>query len=661
MAEVYTCPMHSDVQQEGPGLCPVCGMALEPVSVSQEENNPEYREMLHRFWFSVVFALPVLLLAMLPLIPEKASQWVQLALASPVVLWAGWPFFERGWYSIINRSLNMFTLIAMGVGTSYLYSLLVVLTQQDAFVYFEAAAVITTLVLLGQVLELKAKGQTSSAIKALLNRTPKTAHLIIDGQEREVAIDQVKVGDILRVKPGENIPVDGIVTEGSSAVDESMISGESLPIVKSSRDQVSGGTINQTGSFLMQAEHVGSETLLARIVQMVSDAQRSKASIQRLADIVSGYFVPAVIFIALLTGAVWYMMDSQYALSNAVAVLIIACPCALGLATPMSIMVGVGRGAEMGILIKNADALERLEKVQTLVIDKTGTLTEGKPQLQNYPDNEILRLAASLEQHSEHPLALAVMQAARDKQLQLTTTVTDFISVPGSGIKGIVDGKSIQIGNAKFLNLNEVASDKTTLYVSVDGKLVATLLVTDPIKQSAPGAINSLHRLGLKVIMLTGDNQKIAQSVGKKLSIDEIYAEVGPADKNAMIRKLKQEGQSVAMAGDGVNDAPALAEADVGIAMSTGTDVAIESAGITLLKGDLGGIVKAIALSRATMRNIRQNLFFAFLYNALGVPIAAGILFPFTGLLLNPMIASLAMSLSSVSVIANALRLKKWT
>lgn len=701
LLDVYTCPMHPEIQQDHPGLCPICGMTLEPKEITSEEDNSEYRDMLKRFWIAAVLTIPVTILATSKMfvtlsldkfLSDTLSRWIQLILSTPIVLWAGWPFFERAYYSIINRSLNMFSLIAMGVGAAYFYSAIAVIfptifpesfkERGELFIYFEAASVITTLVLLGQVLELKAKGQTSRAIKALLGRAAKTAHLVEGGHESEVSIDQVKVGDLLRVKPGEKIPVDGEVIEGSSFVDESMITGEPMPVEKRVKDSVTGSTINQTGSFLMQAKRVGSETLLARIVQMVAEAQRSKAPIQKLADIISGYFVPIVVLVAIVTFIIWGMIGPEprfvYALVNAVAVLIIACPCALGLATPMSIMVGVGKGAEMGVLIKNADALERMEKINTIVMDKTGTLTEGKPRItqivnnDHFQESEILRLAAAVEKNSEHPLALAIVQGAEERKIQVPK-VEDFHSITGGGVSGIAEGKKILVGKPNLLlenNIKDIAGlqaqaqeaqeqAQTAIFVAIDGQAAGFIVVADPIKASTPKAIEDLHRLGLKVIMLTGDNEYTAKAVAKKLHIDEVHANVNPKDKNIAVEQLKSKKQVVAMAGDGINDSPALAAADVGIAMGTGTDVAMESAGVTLVKGDLNGIIRAITLSRATMRNIRENLFFAFIYNILGVPIAAGILYPFIGLLLNPIIASAAMAFSSVSVIMNALRLNK--
>lgn len=700
---IYTCPMHPEIQQDHPGSCPICEMTLELKTPASEDDDSEYRDMLHRFWVGAILAIPVLILATSKMLvflhidrimSDSVSHWLQLIISTPIVLWSGWPFFQKAWTSFLNRfSLNMFSLISLGVGASYLYSVVAVLfpgffpesfkEKGELFVYFEAASVITVLVILGQVLELKAKSQTSQAIKALLGRAAKTAHLLINGQEQEIPIDQLKIGDILQVKPGEKIPVDGLVTEGSSYVDESMITGEPIPVEKKVMDYVTGGTINQTGSFLMKAERVGSETLLARIIQMVSDAQRSKAPIQKLADVISGYFVPIVILVSVITFIIWSLIGPEprfvFALVNAVAVLIIACPCALGLATPMSIMVGVGRGAEMGVLIKNAESLERLEKVNTVMIDKTGTLTEGKPRIiqikasLNWQENDLLRLAAAVEKNSEHPLAISIVQGARKRNLTIPE-VKQFSSITGGGVKGIVEGRLVLVGQPIFMKENHVRGienlevhakeaqkqAQTAIFVAVDDEAIGFISVADPIKASTPKAIEDLHRLGIKVVMLTGDNEFTAKAVASELKIDEIHAGVNPKDKNILIQGLKSKKQIVAMAGDGINDSPALAAADVGIAMGTGTDVAMESAGVTLVKGDLTGIVRAIALSRATMRNIRQNLFFAFIYNLAGIPIAAGILYPFFGLLLNPIIASAAMAFSSVSVIMNALRLNKF-
>ncbi|HKZ53069.1 MAG TPA: heavy metal translocating P-type ATPase [Candidatus Acidoferrales bacterium] len=699
----YTCPMHPEVVQDGPGSCPICGMALEPRTVTlEEEENPELVDMTRRFWIGVALTVPVLFLTMSDMIPGQPVQhafaprllnWLQLALATPVVLWGGWPFFERGWASIVHRSLNMFTLIALGTGTAYFYSLIATIFPglfPDSFrmhggepaVYFEAAAAITTLVLLGQVLELRARSRTSSALKALLGLAPKTARrLRAGGGEEDVPLDQVHVGDRLRVRPGEKIPVDGVVVEGSSSVDESMVTGEPIPVEKGPGSRVTGGTVNGTGSFVLRAERVGSDTLLARIVQMVSEAQRSRAPIQRLADVVASYFVPAVVLIAVITFIVWAWIGPEpsmvYALVNAVAVLIIACPCALGLATPMSIMVGTGRGATAGVLIKNAEALEILEKVDTVVVDKTGTLTEGKPRLTSivpmngWKEADLLRLAASLERGSEHPLAAAIVAGAQERKLELVEA-REFRSLTGKGVVGTVDGRGVALGNQHLLEELKVAPGdaleraealrrdaQTVMFVAVDERLAGLLGVADPIKDSTREAIRLLHQEGIRVVMLTGDSRTTAQAVARKLGIDDVQAEVLPEQKKNVVQQLQAEGRKVAMAGDGINDAPALAQAEVGIAMGTGTDVAMESAGITLVKGDLRGIAKARRLSRATMRNIRQNLFFAFIYNSLGVPIAAGVLYPVMGLVLSPIFASAAMTFSSVSVISNALRLRK--
>jgi Cu+-exporting ATPase len=680
----YTCPMHPEIRQRGPGACPKCGMALEPeVASGTEDENPELGQMTRRFWVSLGLSIPTLAIAMLDV---KGLAWLQFVLATPVVLWGGWPFFQRGWASIVHRSLNMFTLIAIGTGVAYVYSVVATLAPQifpESFrahnggvsVYFEAAAVITTLVLLGQVLELRARSKTSSAIKALLGLAPKTARVIHeDGTEADAPLEQVKPGDRLRVRPGERLPVDGVVLEGASAVDESMVTGEPIPVEKKTGDHVTGGTVNATGGFVMRAERVGSDTLLAQIVRMVSEAQRSRAPIQRLADVVSSWFVPAVLVAAVITFVVWAWLGPEpkfaYAIVNAVAVLIIACPCALGLATPMSIMVGTGRGARAGVLIKNAEALEILEKVDTLLVDKTGTLTEGKPKLVTVvPENEseMLRLAASLERASEHPLAAAISGGAEQRGLKLSS-VSDFHSLTGKGVAGTIDGRKIMIGNQQ-LGIDSSKFDQraeslrqdgqTVVFVAIDGQVAGLLGVADPIKESTTEAIRLLREDGIKIVMVTGDSRTTAAAVARKLGIDDVEAEVLPDRKREVVQRFQQQGRIVAMAGDGVNDAPALAQAQVGIAMGSGTDVAIKSAGITLIKGDLRGIVKARRLSRATMRNIRQNLFFAFIYNALGVPFAAGALFPVFGLLLNPMVASAAMSLSSVSVISNALRLRK--
>ena len=697
----YTCPMHPEVQQDHPGACPKCGMALEPKAVSATvAANPELRDLTRRLWIGGGLALPVLLLAMAPMIPGwghsawstgDTARWIQFALATPVVGWAGWPFFQRGWQSLVSGQLNMFTLVALGVGTAYGFSAVVMLAP-GAFpgsvgmdgkvgIYFESAAVIIVLVLFGQVLELRARDKTGSALRALLNLAPKTARLVQDGAERDVPLESIQRGNQLRVRPGEKIPVDGIVRDGKTAMDESMITGESLPVEKGAGDKVTGGTLNTTGSILMEAERVGEETLLARIVQMVSAAQRSRAPIQALADRVAGYFVPAVLLAAVVTfvGWAWLGPEPRYAhgLVNAVAVLIIACPCALGLATPMSIMVGIGRGAQAGVLIRNAEALELMEKVTLLAVDKTGTLTEGKPRLTQVltvngaGGEEWLADAAAVEHNSEHPLAAAVVQGALARGAKLQP-VADFLAVAGGGVAGKVGGRAVLVGKIAFLRDRGVsgldglekpaaereAGGQTVMFAAINGAAAGLLVVADPIKDSTPEAIAALHRLGLKLIMLTGDNERTATAVAKKLDLDQVEAGVEPQRKHERIQQLRQQGQTVAMAGDGVNDAPALAAAQVGIAMGTGTDVAMESAGITLVKGDLRGIVKAIILSRATMRNIRQNLFFAFIYNAIGIPLAAGVLYPHFGILLSPMIAGAAMSLSSVSVIGNALRLR---
>ena len=679
-------------------------MTLEPKTATagtDDEENAELRDMTRRFWIGAALTLPVFVLAMAHLIPalarqpwadSDASRWIQFALATPVVWWAGWPFFHRGWRSVVTRHLNMFTLIAIGVGAAFVFSAVAMLmpgifphTMQHegkVAIYFEAAAVIVVLVLLGQVLELRARSRTGSAIKALLNLAPPTARQVAPGGDHEVPLDQVKVGDWLRVVPGDKVPVDGAVVEGHSSVEESMITGEPLPVEKTVGDKVTGGTVNGTGSFVMRAERVGSDTLLGQIVNMVAEAQRSRAPIQGLADKVAGIFVPAVLAVSVLTFVVWMWLGPEptlaHAIVNAVAVLIIACPCALGLATPMSIMVGVGRGAQEGVLVKNAEALERLEKVTTLVVDKTGTLTEGKPKLVDvlptggFDAKEFLRLAASLEQNSEHPLAAAIVQGAKDQGIVLEA-VKDFRSVTAGGVVGTIAGRAVMVGKPDFLRNEKITGlepleasaaklqeeGKTAMFVAIDGKPAGILAVADPIKSTTAEAIGELHALGLQLVMLTGDNRRTAAAVAKKLGLDAVEAEIEPAGKVAHVKKLRAEGKHVAMAGDGINDAPALSEAEVGIAMGTGTDVAMQSAGITLVKGDLRGIAKAIRLSRATMWNIRQNLFFAFLYNALGIPVAAGVLYPFFGLLLSPIIAGAAMSLSSVSVIGNALRLRK--
>jgi Cu+-exporting ATPase len=695
----WTCPMHPEIVRDGPGACPICGMALEPMLPTADAGpNPELVDTTRRFWIGLALSLPVLtlemgghLLGLTELLGQQTSNWAQLALATPVVLWAGWPFFERAWASILNRSLNMFSLIALGVGVAWTYSVVATIAPQTfpaAFrsehgavaVYFEAAAVITVLVLLGQVLELRARETTSGAIKALLKLTPTLARRVRpDGTDEEVALEAVAVGDRLRIRPGEKAPVDGVVLEGRSAVDESLVTGESMPVTKEPGAKLIGGTINQSGGLLMRAEKVGSDTLLARIVQMVAEAQRSRAPIQRLADQVSGWFVPAVVVVAIAAFLAWSIWGPEpavsYGLIAAVSVLIIACPCALGLATPMSIMVAVGRGARSGVLIKNAEALERMEKVDTLVVDKTGTLTEGKPKVvavraEDISEAELLRLAASVERASEHPLALAIVAAAAERGLTLAEP--EGVDSPvGRGVLGRVEGRSVVIGNARFLKDEgvdvaglEAQADAlrrdgaTAIFVGLDGRAVGTIGIADPVKATTPEALTALKAAGVRVIMMTGDNHTTAEAVGRRLGIDEVEAEVLPDGKSAVVARLRSEGRVVAMAGDGVNDAPALAAADVGIAMGSGTDVAIESAGITLLKGDLTGIVRARRLSQATMANIRQNLFFAFIYNAAGVPVAAGVFFPVFGWLLSPIIAAAAMSASSVSVIANALRLR---
>ena len=690
---IYTCPMHPEVRQIGPGSCPICGMALEPAEFTgaEEETNPELVDMSRRFWISAVLTVPVLVLAMAgEAVAALTSPWVvwaQFALATPVVLWGGKPFFERAWWSIVNRSPNMFTLIGIGTGTAYFYSVFATLFPgifPESFrmgahpqVYFEAAAVITTLVLLGQVLELRARGQTSSAIRALLGLAPPVARIVReDGSEEDVPLEQVQPGDTLRVRPGEKVPVDGTVLSGGSSVGESMLTGEPMPVVKAAGDSVTGGTVNGTGTFLMRAERVGSETLLAQIVRMVTEAQRSRAPIQRIADRVSGYFVPAVVLVAVVTSIVWGVWGPEprlaYALVNAVAVLIIACPCALGLATPMAVMAGTGRGATAGVLVKNAEAIEVLEKVDTVVVDKTGTLTEGKPRLVSVEgDDEMLRLAASVERASEHPLAEAIVRGAKERGVE-PAEVTDFESVTGKGVTGTVAGRRVALGNRALLDdagidasalaarAEEMRREgQTVMFAAVDGRPAGLLGVADPVKESTPEAISLLHEAGVRIVMLTGDSRTTAQAVARRLGIDEVHAEVLPDNKIAVVKDLQAQGRTVAMAGDGVNDAPALAQAQVGIAMGTGTDVAIQSASVTLVKGDLRGIARARRLSRATMKNIRQNLFFAFIYNTLGVPIAAGVLFPFFGLLLSPMIAAAAMTFSSVSVITNALRLRR--
>jgi Cu+-exporting ATPase len=699
----YVCPMHPEVVRNEPGSCPICGMALEPHTVTvAEEANPELVLMTRRFWVCLALTFPVFLLAMSDMIPGQPVQHVlsprllslvQFALASPVVLWGGWPFFERGWASLVNRHLNMFTLIAMGTGTAYVYSVAAVLVPGvfppsfrgpggDVPVYFEASAVIITLVLLGQVLELRARAETGSAIRSLLSLAPRRARVVRDdGSEEDVPLDRLARGDRLRVRPGEKVATDGVILEGSSSIDESMVTGEPIPVEKKVGDGVTGGTVNGTGSFLMRAERVGSDTLLAHIVQLVSEAQRSRAPIQRLADVVSSYFVPAIVFISVLTFIVWASVGPQprfaYALVNAVAVLIIACPCALGLATPMSIMVGIGRGALAGVLIKNAEALEVLEKVDTLVVDKTGTLTEGKPRvasvhaLPGWNEAEVLRLAATLERGSEHPLAAAIVDEALERELELGKA-QEFRSLPGEGVVGKVEGKTVALGNRRLFERLKIdlatldtkaiqlrGEGQTVVFMAVDGLACGLLAVTDPIKPSTPDALQVFQKDGMEIVMLTGDTRVTAETVARRLDISEVEAEVLPEQKIRVIERLQAQGRVVAMAGDGINDAPSLAQAQVGIAMGTGTDVAIESAGVILVKGDLRGIVRARRLSKGTMRNIRQNLFFALVYNSLGVPLAAGVLYPALGILLSPMVAAAAMTFSSVSVISNALRLRK--
>lgn len=699
---LYTCPMHPEVIQDHPGSCPKCGMALEAVTAGGEEKNEELIDMNRRFWICTALTLPVFFLAMIAdmmpaWLPESLSmqtaQWIQCALATPVVLWGGWPFFVRGWQSVLTRNLNMFTLIALGVSVAWGYSMVALLFPGifpplmqmhggRVAVYFEAAAMITTLVLLGQVLELRARSRTNAAIQMLLNLAPNTARIVrSDGKEEDIPLEQVQTGDTLRVRPGDKVPVDGMVIDGAGNIDESMVTGESIPVAKAKGDKLIGATVNGTGSLLMRAEKVGADTLLAQIVEMVAKAQRTRAPIQKLADLVAGYFVPAVVGIAVLTFIAWWVWGPEprlaHAVINAVAVLIIACPCALGLATPISIMVGTGRGALAGVLIKNAEALEIMEKVDTLVVDKTGTLTEGRPKLiavqaeAGFTEDELLRLAASLERASEHPLAEAIVRGAEEKGVELVK-VDNFQSVTGKGVTGAVAGRTVAAGNTALLeslgiNAGDLsqqadrqrAEGQTVMLFAIDGKAAGLICVADPIKESTAEAIRDLHAEGIKIVMISGDNQITANAVAGKLGIDQIHAEVLPEQKAELIKQLQAEGHIVAMAGDGINDAPALAQAQVGIAMGTGTDVAIESAGITLVKGDLRGIVRARRLSRATMRNIRQNLFFAFVYNAAGVPIAAGVLYPYFGILLSPMIAAAAMSFSSVSVISNALRLRR--
>jgi Cu+-exporting ATPase len=697
----YTCPMHHEIIRDAPGSCPICGMALEPLTVSlDEEENHELKDMTRRFWIAVALAIPVFALGMSDLIPGQPLQqlvpmsmlqWVQLVLATPVVLWAGWPFFVRAWQSIVNRNLNMFTLIGLGVGVGYLFSVIATVLPSvfpasfrdehgNVPVYFEAAAVIVALVLLGQVLELRARSQTGNAIRALLGLAPKTARRIVHGHEEDVPLEHVHPGDLLRVRPGEKVPVDGVVVEGSSSVDESMITGEPIPVEKHADDRVVGATVNGTGSFVMRAERVGSETLLAQIVQMVAEAQRSRAPIQKLADVVSSYFVPAVVLIAVITFIVWSIWGPEpqmaHGLVNAVAVLIIACPCALGLATPMSIMVATGKAAQNGVLFRNAEAIEVMRKVDTLVVDKTGTLTEGKPRLESvvvtngFDEQTMLRLAAGLERNSEHPLAAAIVSGANERGIEIKDAVR-FQSLTGKGVIGEVDGRHVAVGNRSLLDDLKLGVDQlaaraeelranghTIMFVVIDGKPAGLIGVADPIKDTTPDAVKQLHSEGIRLVMLTGDSRTTAEAVARKLGIDEVVAEVLPDQKVEVVKKFQNAGRIVAMAGDGINDAPALAQAHVGIAMGTGTDVAMKSADVTLVKGDLRGIVRARSLSRATMGNIKQNLFFAFIYNTLGVPIAAGVLYPFFGILLSPMIAAASMSFSSVSVIANALRLR---
>jgi P-type Cu+ transporter len=688
----YTCPMHPEIKRQGPGSCPICGMALEPLEASlDEESSPELQEMGRRFWVSAVLSTPLFLMTMSEMVlgHETAhvlslpwASWAQFVLATPVVLWGGWPFFVRGWASLVNRHLNMFTLIALGTGAAYGYSVVALILGNRMGLYFEAASVITTLVLLGQVLELKARQQTSGAIKALLGLSPKTARRVkSDGTEEEIPLDHVQVGDTLRIRPGEKIPADGVVLEGASHIDESMISGEPLPVDKKAGDRVISATVNGTGSLLIKAERVGSETLLAQIVRMVTQAQRSRAPIQRVVDVVSSYFVLAVLGVALVTFGMWFFFGPEprlgHALVNAVAVLIIACPCALGLATPMSIMVGTGKGASAGVLIKDAEALEILAKVDTLVVDKTGTLTVGKPHLMEirslppWKEEAILHVAASLEQASEHPLGIAILDEAKKRNVRLAPVDT-FTSLTGKGIRGVLHGRKLGLGNLALVQEGKPVSEDlkrqadvlrsqghTVLFLQIDEETVGLLSVADPIKENALETLDALRKEGLNIVMLTGDHRLTANAIAQQLGIHDVRADVLPDQKIQVIQQLQSNGHRVAMAGDGINDAPALAQANVGIAMGTGTDVAMESAGVTLVKGDLRGIVKARRLSQLTMQNIRQNLFFAFIYNALGVPIAAGVLYPFFGVLLSPMIASAAMSLSSVSVIANALRLRR--
>lgn len=700
---IYTCPMHPEIRQDHPGDCPKCGMHLEPLNSAGEgnEDQKQIHSLAQKFWVGLVLTVPLVVLVlgeMIPvvnvqsLIPHQFIPWIQFILATPVVLWAGWMFFAKGWQSLVHRSLNMFTLIALGVGAAYGYSTVAVLFPQifpaslkkmgKIDLYFEAAAAITVLIILGQLLEAKARSQTGQAIKALLGLAAKNAHRIVNGVEEEVPIDSVQKGDMLRVRPGEKVPLDGVIVEGRSSVDESMISGEPMPVEKNTGDRVIGATVNQTGTFVMKTEKIGAETLLSQIVHMVAEAQRSRAPIQKLADTISGYFVPAVVLISVLTFIIWANWGPEprlaFAIVNAIAVLIIACPCALGLATPMSIMVGVGRGAQAGILIKNAEAIEKSEKITHVLTDKTGTLTEGKPRVtacipsQGWDEQKLIGIAASIEQSSEHPLARAVIDYAKEKSAKIGS-VQDFESVTGGGIKGKLNGQGIILGKQKFIEDQKIdipgdlrnksielqTKAQTVVWVSVDQKVVGVLGISDPVKKTTPEAIEALHKMGIKVVMLTGDNRKTAEVIAKELNIDDIRAELEPKSKQDIIKQFKAQGAVVMMAGDGINDAPALAQAEVGVAMGTGTDVAIESAGITLVKGDLTGIVKALRLSRSVMGNIRQNLFFAFIYNILGVPVAAGVLYPLFGILLSPVIAGAAMAFSSVSVISNALRLNR--
>ncbi|MCR4432450.1 MAG: heavy metal translocating P-type ATPase [Caldiserica bacterium] len=696
----WTCPMHPEIVRDSPGSCPICGMALEPRTITGEEKNPELKDMTRRFWAGLILTIPLILIAMRNYIPglslmdrllsHELLKWAEIILATPVVLWAGWPFFVRGWQSIITRKLNMFTLIALGVGVAYIYSIVAALLPgifpasfrrgNEVSLYFEAAAVIVTLVLLGQVLELKARSKTGAAIKALLGLAPKTARRIKDGVEEDIPLEHVKPGDILRVRPGEKIPVDGVVIDGTSSVDESMVTGEPIPVEKEKGDRVIGATVNGTGMLIMKAEKVGADTLLAQIVHMVAEAQRSRAPIQKLADVVAAYFVQIVVAVAVITFIAWAWIGPEprmaHAIINAVAVLIIACPCALGLATPMSIMVAMGKGATAGVLFKNAEAIEVMEKVDTLVVDKTGTLTVGKPSLmeivpaKGFDERSILHFAASLERASEHPLGAAIVKGAEQRGISLIG-VENFESLTGKGVVGEIQGHRIALGNRKLLDdfgidpdeLSEKAEamrkeGQTVMFIAVDSRIAGLLGVADPIKETTPEAIEALHREGIRIVMVTGDNRTTAEAVSKKLGLDEVIAEVLPDQKTHVVKRLQDEGRIVAMAGDGINDAPALAQAHVGIAMGTGTDVAMESAGVTLVKGDLRGIVRARRLSKATMRNIKQNLFWAFIYNTLGVPIAAGVIYPFFGILLSPIFAAAAMSFSSVSVVGNALRLR---